>query len=210
MNSSKRLSRKTYASGVAVLVALALPLSHAAAKAEKVHICLAPSTAQVPTGVDAVSAVRESFTSFLTGPSLSVTALTARLESQVREEAKLASCRYLLFTTVKHSRKTTGLLGRIAAGAVQNGAAEIAAYSRTPGGRVVASATSAGAANMAVASQVHERDQLSLYYRLEDANGASLAEKTEKRAATTDGEDVLTPLIQSAAETVVAALKPTV
>jgi hypothetical protein len=194
-----------------MFTSLAISVTSSAApekEAAKINICLAPSAAEVPSGVDAVTAVRESFTSYLTGPSLTVTPLSARLESQVREEAKLSGCRYVLFTTLRYERKTTGLFGRIAAGAVQNGAAEIAAYSRTSGGRVIASATSAGAANMAVSSQIHQRDQLSLQYRLEDASAKALLDKSAKRVAKTDGEDVLTPMIQSAAEAIATALKP--
>jgi hypothetical protein len=173
----------------------------------KAHICLAPAKAEVPGGVDAVTAVRDTFTSFLNGPSLSVQALTARLESQVREEAKLSDCRYLLFSTVKYTRKTTGLLGRMAAGAVQNGAAEIAAYATSSGGRIAASAASAGAGNLAMSSQVRERDQLSFQYRLEDAQGHVVSEKTEAHTAKSDAEDLLTPLVQSASESIVKALE---
>jgi hypothetical protein len=172
-----------------------------------IRICLAPAKAEVPGGVDAVAAVRESFAGFLTGPSLAVEPLSARLESQVREEAKLKNCRYLLFSTVKHTRKTSGLFERAAASAVQNGAAEVAAYSRTSGGRIAASAASAGAANMAVATQVHQRDQLTLEYRLEDAEGRVISAQTQQRKAKSDGEDVLTPLVQNAAESIVEALE---
>lgn len=174
----------------------------------RIQICLAPAKAEVPSGVDAVAAVRESFASFLTGPSLSVEPLSARLESQVREEARLKNCRFLLFSTLKHTRKTTGLFGRAAASAVQNGAAEVAAYAHTRGGRVAASAASAGAANMAMATQVHQRDQLTFQYRLEDAQGHAISEQTQQRKAESDGEDVLTPLIQTAAESIVKALQP--
>ena len=56
-------------------------------------ICLAPATVEAaPSGSDPVAAVRETFTSFLSGPTLGVTPLNARLESQVRQEAKLTGC----------------------------------------------------------------------------------------------------------------------
>ena len=54
------------------------------------RICLAPTTVEANAGGVAaiVDAVRESFTSFLTGPTLQAKPLTARLQSQAREEAK--------------------------------------------------------------------------------------------------------------------------
>src|SRR5688572_21316103 len=89
------------------------------------QICLAPATVEaVPNGVDPLAAVRDAFTSFLTGPTLSVQPLTARLQSQVRQEAKLASCAFLLLPKIKHERKTGGggFLGKMVGGAVNQGA----------------------------------------------------------------------------------------
>ena len=61
------------------------------------RICLAPTTVEAaPGGFDPETAVRETFTSFLTGPSLSLVPLEARLVSQAREEARLSGCGFLL------------------------------------------------------------------------------------------------------------------
>ncbi len=174
------------------------------------QICLAPATVEAaPTGVDPVAAVRETFSSFLTGPSLGVTPLNARLQSQVREEAKLANCSYLLLTTIKHERKTGGgLLGRVAGGAVHHGAWSAVGATGSTVGRVVAGAA-AGAASSAAydyAATSRNKDELTLTYRLESGSGAVLVEKSDKRKARSDGEDVLTPLVQRAAETVVGAV----
>jgi hypothetical protein len=120
------------------------PLASAAAQDAGTgsQICLAPASAEVATGntADAVNAVRETFTSFLTGPTLSVKPLNARLESQVREEAKLAGCPYLLLTTVKQVHKTGGggILGRMAGGAAQQGAWSAAGGAGSTAGRVAA------------------------------------------------------------------------
>ena len=89
-----------------------LPLASAMAQASRdtTRICVAPASVEANTGSPAtmVDAVRETFTTFHTGASLGVAPLNARLASQVREEAKLAGCRYLLLTTVKHQRKSSG------------------------------------------------------------------------------------------------------
>jgi hypothetical protein len=144
------------------------------------------------------------------GPTIRVTPLNARLQSQVREEAKLAGCPYLLLTTVKQVHKTGGggLLGRMAGGAGQQGAWSAAGGAGSTAGRVAASAA-AGAAGTAAsdwASSVKTKDQLSLTYRLEAADGKVLVEKTEKRKAESDGEDLLTPLVEHAAEAIAAAV----
>lgn len=190
------------------ILALASVVVGPADAGQPMHICLAPAAAQMAFGnsSDVISAVRDSFTSFLTGPSIAVTSLNARLTGQAREEAKLADCPYVLFPSVRHERKTTGLLGRIAAGAVQSGAWEAAGAAPSSATRVLAGATSMGAANLAVAGQIKLQDSLTLEYRLEAADGRTLVEQKTKRSASSDGEDLLTPLVQSAAETVVTKL----
>ena len=207
MIASQQFGRSVLATLSALSMLTMLPYMSAAAQREDlVRICLAPAAAQAPNTADAVAAVRETFTTFLTGPSLMVAPLTARLESQVREEAKRSGCPYVLFTTVKHERKTTGLFQRIAAGAVQTGAAQAAGYATSSGARIAAGAAAGGAANLAVSSQIKLKDELTLEYRLEAADGRTLVKNLEKRKATSDGEDLLTPLVQGASESIAAAV----
>jgi len=53
---------------------------------------------------------------------------------------------------------------------------------------------------------VHNKDELTLRYRLESPDGTVLVEKEDKRKAKSDGEDLLTPMGAQAAETIVAAV----
>jgi hypothetical protein len=173
-------------------------------------ICLAPASVEAaPSGSDPIAAVRESFTSFLTGPTLGVTPLNARLESQVRQEAKLADCSYLLLPSVKHQRKTgRSLLGRVAGGAAEQGAWSVAAGAGSTAGRIAANAA-AGAARTAAwdyAYGFRTKDELTLSWRLERPDGAELTKGKDKRKAKSDGEDLLTPLVQSASEAIAAAV----
>ncbi len=176
------------------------------------RICLAPASVEASSGdaTTAANAVRDAFTSFLTGPSLHPQVLSARLASQVREEARQASCPYLLLTTLKHERKRRGgsMLGRIAAGAAQQGAWEAGASSGSTAGRIAGHAAygAAGQAAYDYAVSVHEKDQITLGYRLESGDGRVLVEKTDKRKAKSNGEDLLTPMVQQAAEAIVAVL----
>jgi hypothetical protein len=177
-----------------------------------ITICLFPPT--VETGNNAAAAteaVRASFTAFLTGPSVSSQTLQARLASQAREEAKQARCPYLLLTTVKVVAKRSGggLLGQVAAQAAGQGAVEAGIASGTAAGRVAASAA-AGAMRQATynyAVSIRNRDELTLGYRLEAADGSVLVDEKQKQTAKSDGEDLLTPLAQSASERILEAAK---
>jgi len=170
------------------------------------RICLAPAAVETSASSDAaVNAVREAFTTYLTGPTLQAQALQARLASQVRLEARQAGCPFLLLTTVKHEKKRgSGLLGRVAAGAAQQGAWEAGAASGSTAGRIAGHAAygAAGVAASNYAATFQAKDELTLSYRLESPDGKALAEGKEKRKAKADGEDMLTPLVEKAAEVV--------
>ena len=195
------------------LVAL-VPLAAATAQdgGDSTRICLAPARVESTVGnsADAVTAVRESFSSYLTGPSMAVTPLSARLESQAREEAKAANCPYLLLVAIEHVRKTGGggLLKRVAGTAVQEGAYQVGATSGSTAGRVAGNvaARAAGAAANDYASSVKTKDEMTLTYHLESASGSAVVSASEKRKAKSDGEDLLTPLVEHAADAVATAV----
>jgi hypothetical protein len=181
------------------------------APADTTRICLAPASVEASSGsaTAAMDAARETFTSYLTGPTLAAEPLKARLASQVREEARQAGCPYLLLTTLKHVQKRGGgsVLGRMAAGAAQEGAWQAGMSSGSAVGRVagVAAYGAAGQAAYNYSTGMHNKDELTLGYRLESADGKVLIEKDDKRKARSDGEDLLTPMVQQAAEAIVAA-----
>src|SRR5215467_14216745 len=114
---------RSIASAFALLFAASAGAQQTPPSTTAARICLVPPAVEATAGSadNAIAAVRESFVSFLNGPSLTVTPLAARLEGQAREEAKSGNCPFLLFSSVKHTRKSGGLLGRAAAGAVQSG-----------------------------------------------------------------------------------------
>ena len=108
-----------------LVVLLPMGAAHAAEHGDTTRICLGPTTVEAAVGsaATAASAVREAFTSYLAGPSIGVTPLNARLQSQAREEAQQTSCRYLLLTTMKHEQKHGGgFMRRMVGSAAQQGA----------------------------------------------------------------------------------------
>jgi hypothetical protein len=193
---------------------LAKTPGHARAQpqADTTWICLAPTSVEETSGnaTRAMDATRETFTSLLTGPSLATYPLKARLESQVREEARQADCSYLLLSTLEHIQKKSGgsVFGKMAAGAAQQGAWEAGVASGSAVGRVAGQAAygAAGQAAYNYAVAVHNQDEITLRYRLEKADGTALVEKEDKRKAKSDGEDLLTPMVQQASEAIAKAV----
>ena len=175
-------------------------------------ICLAPATVEASVGdaTTAAGAVGQTFAGFLSGPSLRTQALSARLAGQVHEEARQSGCAYLLLPTFRHEHKRKGgsVVGRMAAGAAQAGTWEAGIGSKTAAGRVAAQAAygAAGQAAYNYAYSVQDKDEITLGYRLEGADGKVLVEKEDHRKAHSDGEDLLTPMVQQASEAIVAAI----
>ena len=181
---------------------------------EPARICLAPPTAQMASGstTEAANAVKESFTAYRTGPSLTITPLTARLASQAREEAKAASCPFVLFAALKHERKSgNNMLGRIAGSAVEATAWELRGSAASAAGRVAANAAANAAVTAArsVATNVKSKDEVTLDYRLEMGDGTIVVKSAGKAKAESDGQDLLTPLVEKASESIAGAVLKT-
>lgn len=160
-------------------------------------------------GVDGPAAnfgtgVRDLFASYLTGPSIKTITLEARLPSQAALEAREKKCGQVLLASVTRKRsegRTGGILGQAAGIAVM----------RTPvggglSGSIASGATWAGGeAIYRFSSQVRAKDEIELSYRLGPPDAVEAAKPvTSKAKAKTDGEDVLTPLVEKAASAIVS------
>lgn len=173
-------------------------------------ICLAPPSAQLASTdpTRAAAAVTDLFTSYLTGPTLSVVQLTSRLASQARVEARQANCSIVLFVAARLTQHTSGgMLGQIAGRAAQEGVvSEGLGAARIGNGVTAAAARVAARAAADIATTTKAHDDMELSYRLELDTGAVLKEGKSKRRAKSDGEDLLTPLVEHAAEEIAAVV----
>lgn len=172
--------------------------------------CIGIMAASV-TGLDgdavgAGNAVRDLFVTFLTGPSMQPVVLEARVRQLAVEEAKAKNCAYLVAASV--SRKRGG--GSSAFGAALGRAAGTAAW-HVPGGAGVGGAVvrgvSVGAAEAVqqMTSSTRAKDEIRIEWTLTALSSPSppAASKKDKLKASSDGEDLLTPLVARAAEVIV-------
>jgi hypothetical protein len=198
---------------LAVLVTLSLAVVTGAARTATAAVPAGAACVAIPVpsviGVEGsattyASAVRDLFASFLTGPSIKVVKLEARLPSQAALEARQQGCELIAVTTVTLKRSGGSGVGR-----VFGRAAGIAA-ARTPmgsgvTGRIASGATSAlGEAVYALAAQTRAKDEIELSYRLAAPDSIARVTPISARAkAKSDGEDLLTPLVERAANSIV-------
>ncbi len=176
-------------------------------KAGAVRIGIVTPKAQM-TGSDAAraaEAVHNTFANYLNSPTIEVVTLAARLPSQALEEARGSGCDYVLYAslTQKKGGGGGGMFGRALGNIAGAAAGHIPV--NTAGDAAARSATITGIHTTAnIAGSVKAKDELSLEYKLEATDGARPGvAKTEKAKAKSDGEDMLTPLIEKAAEAIV-------
>lgn len=173
-----------------------------------VRIGIVMPKAQVTSGDARVAAeaLRNTFAGYLHGPAVEVVALTALLPVQAAEEARQGQCDYVLYASLTQKKGGGGMFGRSfgnIAGAV------VGSIPVDTAGEAAARSTAAAGiyTTASIAGSVRAKDEVTLEYRLEAADGArpGTADKVKAKARS-DGEDVLTPLIEKAATAVVSVL----
>jgi hypothetical protein len=158
------------------------------------------------SGADAAQsaeAVRNILAGYLQGPTIEVALLGARLPSQYRVEARQADCDFVLSTTLLHKRGGAAGAGSRALGALSGYAPYV------PGADYAKAAIVTTVLQTAqdFAATIKARDDMSLAVKLETPDGGKpLIDTTQKRKAKSDGEDLLTPLVEGAAEAVGGAI----
>lgn len=188
---------------IVLFSSVVLPPSFAEGEAT---ICIAMPKVQIVQGDAATAAagLRDMFASYLTGPSLKSIPLEARLTSQAMEEARQKKCERVLVVSLTQKRKGESRLGKVV-----GGAAETALW-YTPGVNTATRAAAAAGARAisTVSATTKAKDEFTLEYRMDAADGTALLKsRTDKLKAQSDGQDLLTPLVEKASENIAAGIK---
>jgi hypothetical protein len=196
--------------------------------ADKLIVGVALPRAQLGQGngssADVGEPVRQALIAYLKGPMLEVIPLEARIPVQINAEAKEKGCAYVLFTDVTQKPKGSGLsmlkkLAPLAAAVPMMGgggnigsmgtqmAVQMATQTAMQSAQEDAMASAMAALSGAQKSNVKAGDSLTFEYRLVRP-GEESPVKTDKVVgkAKSNGEDVLSPLIENVATAVVGAV----
>lgn len=180
----------------------------AAASPKPSGACVAVMAGTV-TGVggnaaEAGEALRDLLVSFLTGPSMQPVALESRVRIQAIEEAKQKGCAFVVTTTATMKRGGGSSFGRVLGQAAGNAAWYIPGGSGVAGaGRAVSAGTARALGDMAASTR--SKDEMRLEWTVTPlaAGARPGSPRSEKLKASADGEDLLSPLVQRAAEAIV-------
>ena len=176
---------------------------------------------------DVAEPVRQALMSYLKGPMIEVIALEARIPQQIAAEADVKSCAFVLYTDVAQVPKGGGMkmfkklapiagvlpllggggMGNIGAQMAASAVAQTAMQAQMADAQEDAMANAMAAINGAQKSNVKAGDSLTLQYKLVKHGQEQPAKSdTISGKAKSNGEDVLSPMIEAVAVAVVGSV----
>jgi hypothetical protein len=187
----------------------------------KIRIGVAPPDAQLGqgnnAGADYSTPIRNAMVLLMSGPAVEIAALDSHIPLQLQAEAQQKQCDYILFSSVAVKHSTGGGFGKFMkmASPMAN-MTPMGAMAHGMGGMVAAQAASAAASAAAMSAQqqamsqlagfngqIKSKDDVNVQYQLvATGQTAPRVQNALEGKAKTDGEDVLTPLLQQTAVTV--------
>lgn len=146
---------------------------------------------------------------YLKGPQIEVVMLTSLLESQVEAEAKEKECDYIVFSAM--TQKKGGGMGFLKGASALMSVIPVAGAARGAAGAIAATATASAAASAAssMSTQVKAKSDVTFeYHMFAVGNTTPVLENKVTAKAKADGEDVITPLVEAAATSIVDRVLP--
>ena len=186
----------------------------------KIRIGIAPPEAQVGqgnnTGGDYSTPIRNAEVALMSGPAVEVAPLDSHIAMQLQAEAQQKQCDYIMYSSVNVKHSSGGGFGKFAKyGGLAASMTPMGAMAHGMGGAMAAEAAGMAASQMAQQQamnqlaafngQIKSKDDVTVEYQLVASGQTSpVLQNTLKSKAKSNGEDVLTPLLQQTANAVLA------
>lgn len=178
-------------------------------KTSAVRVGLAQvKTGSVGEGMNAQElsqAVQNLLGEYFKGSSVEIVPLEAKLAQNIDAEAKTKDCAYVLYATVSHKKGGGSGFGKMFASVAPmlSMVVPVAGVAGAIVGSVATTAITTAAAG--ASSNVKAKDELTLDIKLQSGATVALA-KQYKGKAKSGGEDIITPMIEQAAQEIVGAV----
>jgi hypothetical protein len=160
-------------------------------------------------GAAVAEPLRQMISHYLSGPVTELLTLDALVPQQIDAEAQAKNCDYVLYSAVSQRKAGGNGMGLFKGATTMANMLPMAGAARAAGGMLGAAGSVANAASSAqetasLSKGIKAKSEVSLEYKLQAVgNPAAVLSDTLKAKAATDGEDVMTPLVQKVAEAVV-------
>ncbi|HEY6372448.1 MAG TPA: hypothetical protein VIX37_17860 [Candidatus Sulfotelmatobacter sp.] len=187
----------------------------------KIRVGVAPPDAQLGqgnnAGADYSTPIRNVEVSLMNGPAVEIAALESHAPLQLQAEAQQKQCDYILFSGVVVKRSSAGGFGKFMKIGSTAASFNPAVMMTKSVGTMVAAQSAAAASQMAAQQmqqqavsqlagfngQIKSKDDVTVQYQLvATAQNTPVLQNTLQGKAKSDGEDVLTPLLQQTANAV--------
>jgi hypothetical protein len=163
------------------------------------------------SAADLAAAVQNTLTEYLKSPSVELVQLEAKLPSQIDAEAVQKECDLVVYANVSHKKGGGGsgfggMFGKVVAPAV--GQVGIGHTGSTAGNVAGQAATTAIVSAGTMSANVKQKDELTLDVKvLAPGNASSAAARQFKSKARSAGEDIITPVVEQAAQMILDSAK---
>lgn len=155
---------------------------------------------------DLSAVIQNTIAEYLQMPNIELVQLEAKLPSAATAEAAQKECDFVVFGTVSHKNGGSGFGGmfsKVIAPTI--GQTGIGQTGSTVGNVAGQMATVAIVSAGKMAANVKNKDTMTLDLNLQTASGGSVLNKQFKTKAKADGEDIISPLSEQAAQAIVTA-----
>lgn len=169
-----------------------------------VRIGVSVKTGAVGDGIsasDLAAAVQNTLGEYLKGTKIELIPLEAKLANLIDGEAKTKECDFVLYANVSHKKGGGGgfgsMFGSIIAPAI--GSVGLGHTGSVAGNIAVQATANAIVSAGTVAANVKSKDEITIDVKLNKTGGASALSKQYKNKAKSNGQDIITPLIEQLA-----------
>jgi hypothetical protein len=154
------------------------------------------------TAADLAAAIQNTLGEYLKGTNIEVVQLESKLSSAVESEARQKECDYILYANVSH-KKGGGGFGMLSSMVAQG----VSSVGYGTGSRVGSVVGQVAAQSIITAStmsaNVKSKDEITLEVKMNAPGGsAAVLTKQAKAKAKSDGEDIITPVVEQIAQAI--------
>ena len=157
------------------------------------------------SATDLAAAVQNTLVSFMKVPNIEIVQLEARLTSAIAAEAKQKECDFVINITASHKKGGGGgfggMFGQVLGTAVSH--TGIGATGSVAGNIAGQVATQAIMSATSVSSNVKSKDEITLDVKVNKIDGSAALAKVYKAKAKSNGDDIISQVIEQAAEEIV-------
>lgn len=157
---------------------------------------------------DLAAAVQNTLISYLKVPNVEVVTLEAKLASAINAEAQQKECDYVIYSNVSHKKGGGGGFGGMFGQALGSaiGRTGIGHTGSTAGNIAGQVATNAIVSATDVSANVKSKDEITLDLKLNKADGGPALAKMYKAKAKSNGDDIISQIVEQAAQGIVDVL----